>query len=177
MLPVPAITSLSARSGVAGSTLTIYGQNFSATQGSGYVFFQGFDCAPYAQVTSWSASAITVIVPPGEYNGALTVYVVSGAPVNQASNFVSYTLLPSINGVIPSSGPVGSAVSVYGSALVPLSGSPSVTFHGVAAAAPTSSMSCSGDVLSTTIPTGATSGSVVVSGSGLVSNPVPFTVN
>jgi Pro-kumamolisin, activation domain/IPT/TIG domain/Fibronectin type III domain len=57
----PAVSTLSATSGpvAGGTTVTIAGTNFGATQGSGNVFFGNAD----ATVSSWSATSITVTTP------------------------------------------------------------------------------------------------------------------
>ena len=57
----PNITSLSPTTGAAGTSVTITGTNFGATQGSSTVTFNGTAATP----TSWSATSITV---PGAGN-------------------------------------------------------------------------------------------------------------
>jgi hypothetical protein len=172
VLPTPVITSLSVTSGVAGSTLTITGQNFGSTQGAGYVEAT-LVCFP--SVTSWSSTTVNVTMCGGQDSGLESIYV-SAAGV--LSNPVSYTILPSITGLSPSSGPVGTAVFITGSALCPVSGTLSVTFNGVPiTVTPTCANYGGYDGITATVPTGATSGNIVVTGGGLVSNPVPFTVN
>lgn len=55
----PTITSLSAASGPAGSTLTINGYNFGSSQGSSIASLAGIN----APVQSWSDSQIQIVVP------------------------------------------------------------------------------------------------------------------
>jgi YD repeat-containing protein len=71
-LPVrPQINSLSPAMGPAGTTVTIGGTNFGATQGASAVTFNGVAASP----TSWSADTIIVPVPSGATTGAVTVTV------------------------------------------------------------------------------------------------------
>ncbi|MBV9684826.1 MAG: IPT/TIG domain-containing protein, partial [Solirubrobacterales bacterium] len=69
--PTPSITSVSPSSAPAGSTVTLTGQNFGATQGSSYLTLaQGntswgapFDGAKLT-ITNWSDTSITFQLPP-----------------------------------------------------------------------------------------------------------------
>lgn len=57
--PAPNISSLSAASGPANSSLTLNGTNFGASQGAGFVTIGGVS----ASVTSWGDTAVTITVP------------------------------------------------------------------------------------------------------------------
>src|SRR5947199_6802165 len=82
--PSPAsITSLNPTSGVLGTSVTITGANFGATQGTSTVKFNGIAATP----TSWSATSIVVPVPTGATTGNVVV-TVGGV----ASNGVSFTV-------------------------------------------------------------------------------------
>src|SRR5262249_1754246 len=110
--PPPNITSLSPASGPVGTSVTITGTNFGASQGASGVTFNGFG----ATVNSWSDTSIVAIVPgpTSSHSGANTgpvVVTVGGV----ASNSVTFTVIPTINSLTPSSGPIGTAVSVSGS--------------------------------------------------------------
>src|SRR5438045_140725 len=82
--PSPAsITSLNPTSGVLGTSVTITGANFGATQGTSTVKFNGTAATP----TSWSATSIVAPVPAGATTGNVVV-TVGGV----ASNGVSFTV-------------------------------------------------------------------------------------
>jgi hypothetical protein len=66
----PVVTSLSASGGVAGSTITISGQNFSGAAGHLEVFF-GTTASPF--VTVMSDTLLSVVVPNGSGTVAVTV--------------------------------------------------------------------------------------------------------
>jgi hypothetical protein len=95
---------------------------------------------------------------------------------------------PSLSGISPSSGAAGTTVNVTGSGLAGVSGGgihrinsfvAGITFYNdVAAATPTegTGTACVQQVLTTTVPTGATTGNVTAAISGYTSNPVTFTV-
>jgi len=113
-LPPPGITAISPSSGVIGTLATISGANFGATQGSSTVTFNGTIATP----ASWSATSIVMPVPEGTTTGPVIVTV-----GGQGSNAVSYTLsvspppdstAPWIGSLSPSTGSVGTAVTISG---------------------------------------------------------------
>src|SRR5690349_8169934 len=67
----PTITSLNPTSGSVGTSVTISGNYFGATQGSSTVTFNGTAATP----TSWSAATIDVPVPAGATSGYVVVTV------------------------------------------------------------------------------------------------------
>jgi RHS repeat-associated protein len=165
VLQGPSISSLSPTSAVVGASVTINGSNFGATQGSGSVSFNGFA----ATVTSWSATSIVATVPNGATTGNV---VVTANGLN--SNGVSFTVLttPNITSVSPNSATVGTSVTITGLNFGATQGSSTVTFNGVTA----SVSSWSATSIVTAVPTGATTGNVVVKVSGVASNGVLMTV-
>lgn len=80
---------------------------------------------------------------------------------------------PSISGLSPASGAVGTAVTISGNYFGASQGSSTITFNGTAAT-PTSWSNTS---IVAPVPAGATSGYVVVSVGGVASNGVTFTVS
>src|SRR5260370_936280 len=81
--PPASIASLNPTSGAAGTSVTITGTNFGATQGTSTVTFNGIAATP----TSWSAASIVAPVPGGATTGNVAV-TVGGV----ASNGVSFTV-------------------------------------------------------------------------------------
>src|SRR5258707_3570526 len=81
--PPASIASLSPTSGLVGTSVTIAGANFGATQGTSTVKFNGTLAVP----TSWSATSIVAPVPAGATTGNVVV-AVGGV----ASNGVSFTV-------------------------------------------------------------------------------------
>jgi hypothetical protein len=162
--PPPSITSLNPTFGLVGTSVTIAGANFGATQGTSTVTFNGIAATP----TSWATTSITVPVPAGATTGNVMV-TVGGV----ASNGVVFTVTspPSITSLSPTSGPVGSSVFIIGTNFGP-PGNNTVTFNGTAATI----FGLTGTTISVVVPSGATTGNVVVTVSGVVSNGVIFTV-
>jgi len=165
VVPAPSITSLSPSSGPVGASLTISGANFGSTQGSSTVTFNG----TLATVTSWSSTSIVASVPSGATTGAVVVHA-SG--VN--SNGVSFAVLPrpNISGLSPTSGAVGTSVTITGTNFGSTQGTSTVTFNGTSATA----TSWSATSIVATVPSGASTGNVVVTVSGQASSGVSFTV-
>jgi hypothetical protein len=142
--------------------VTITGTNFGSTQGLGTVSFNGTT----ATVSSWSATSIGVTVPSGALTGNVVVFADG---VN--SNGSNFTVLNStITSLSPTSGVVGTAVTITGTNFGSTQGS--VSFNGTAA----NVTSWSATSIGVTVPNGATTGSVVVDISGVNSNGVTFTV-
>jgi len=80
--------------------------------------------------------------------------------------------LPSISSLSATSAPVGTSITISGAFFGSTQGSSTVTFGGVTA----SPTSWSASSIAVPVPSGATSGNIVVTVSGLPSNPVWFTV-
>jgi hypothetical protein len=120
-----------------------------------------------ATPTNWSATSITVPVPAGAITGNVVVTV-----GGQASNGVAFTVTipaPSITNLSPTSGPVGTSVTITGTNL---GTSGTVTFNNTTAA----TTSWTATSITAKVPTGATTGNVVVTTGGLSSNGFTFTV-
>src|SRR6266576_236566 len=143
VVPTPSITNLSATSGAVGTQVTITGTNFGASQGTSTVTFNGTAATP----TSWSATSVAVPVPSGATTGNVVVSV-SGI----SSNGISFTVLPGISGLSPTTGAVGAAVTITGTNFGSSQGSSTVTFNG----APTTPTSWSSFAIGAPVPSGAT---------------------
>ena len=162
----PTLSGLSPASGAVGTSVSISGSNFGASQGTSTVSFDGTTASPI----NWSASSIVVPVPTGATTGNVVV-TVGGT----SSNGSLFTVIqaPSISGLSPSSGGVGTSVTISGSNFGASQGTSSVRFNGVNATP--SSWSATSIVVP--VPTGATTGSVVVTVGGASSNGSLFTVS
>jgi len=173
--PPPSITSLSPTSGMVGDSVTITGANFGSSQGSNavrlYYTLGRVTVSNPASVTSWNATTIVVTVPirtSGSGNPTVKV-LVDGI----ASNGVNFTLLlPTIASLSPTSGPVGTSVTITGSNFRSTQGSSTVTFNGTLA----SPTNWSATSIVVPVPLGATTGAVVVTVNGQAGNGVTFTV-
>ncbi|HEY6971188.1 MAG TPA: IPT/TIG domain-containing protein [Candidatus Angelobacter sp.] len=166
LIPPPAISSLVPNSGVVGSSVTINGLNLGPSQGNGFVKFNGTT----ATVSSWSSTQIVVTVPAGATTGNVVVTTAGGV----SSNPVAFTVIPppSITSLTPSSGIIGSSVTIAGANFGTTQGTSTVTFNGVAAAV----SSWSSTSITATVPAAATTGNVVVTVSGQSSSGVLFKV-
>src|SRR5207253_533974 len=163
----PSITSLSQTSGAVGMSITITGTNFGATQGSSTVTFNGTSAGA---ASSWSATSTTVTVPTGATTGNVVVTV-----GGQASNGSPFTVVPppSITSLSQTSGAVGVSITITGTNFGSTQGSSTVTFNGTSAGA---ASAWSATSITVTVPTGATTGNVVVTVLGAASNGIGFTV-
>ena len=168
VIPTPNITSLSPTSGPISTSVTIAGTNFGGSQGQSTVTFNAI---PAGTATSWSATSVVIPVPNGATTGNVVV-TVSGV----SSNGVLFTVTspgPSISSLSLTQGPVGATLTVNGSNFGTTQGGSTVTFNGVTA---TATSNWSATSFNVTVPAGATTGNVVVTVNGALSNGVPFTV-
>lgn len=169
---VPGINSISPTFGPVGTSVTISGTSFGATQGSSTIDFCG------GQPTSWSDTAIVVPVvdSTGSCTPTVTLYTTGGPNTSWGgSNQSLYFDLspPVITGLSPTSGQVGTFLSISGSNFGSGNTYGTVTVNGL----PATVEYWTPSVVAVLVPDGATSGNVVVTSShGVSSNAVPFTV-
>ena len=162
----PTINKLKPGSGAVGTVVKIKGSHFGVSQGESRVTFNGVSAAP----VSWSDTKIKAPVPVGAATGAVVV-TVNG----QASSGVEFTVggpAPVIGKLKPKSGYVGTVVKIKGSHFGVSQGDSTVTFNGVSA----EPVSWSDTKIKAAVPSGASTGPVVVTVNGQASSEVEFTV-
>jgi len=181
----PSIVSLSPDSGGEGQYVTISGINFGS--GTGVVWFEDpasgervlADTESFPDACSdnyWSEQEITVIVPEGL--GDLGDYSVVVVALGQESNSQVFTLndaapTPGLCAIEPPNALAGESVTLYGDNFGDPEGT--VTFS---SALSSDVQEWADDAITTTVPVGAITGSVVAGNQdGLLSNPVNFEVS
>jgi IPT/TIG domain len=164
----PLVQTLSPSSGPVGTSVTINGVSFGATQGTSTVTFDG---TPASSITSWSDTQIVATVPTTVQTGPVVVTVNS---VASNSNVIFTAFNPVIENVTPSAGQVYGQVTLNGYGFGPSQGSGgSVQFNGVNA---NSIVSWSDTSIVAYVPLNATSGPLTVTMNGVTSNQAQFTV-
>src|SRR6266699_3611919 len=161
----PTISGASPNSGAVGTLVTITGSGFGPTQGTTTITFNGTTGVP----RSWTNTTIQVPVPWGASSGSIIV-TVSGF---FASNNFAFTVIPSLSGLSPAFGPVGTSVTVSGQLFGTSQGTSTVTFNGVAGVPTT----WGANTIIAPVPAGATSGPVVVTVGGAATNSITFAVS
>jgi hypothetical protein len=156
--PVPTITSLSPGSGPISTSVTITGTNFT---GATAVAFNG----TAATFVVNNATTITATVPAAATTGTVTVT----GPGGTATSPGNFTVTPAISSLNPTSGPVGTSVTITGTTFT---GATAVSFNGTAAAFTVVNSTS----ITTSVPAGATTGNVTVTTPSGTSNGVAFTV-
>lgn len=157
---------LSVTSGPVGTPVTITGANFGSMQGASVVKFN----STMATATSWNDTTILTSVPSGATSGSVTVTV-----GGQTSNGVAFTVTvpaPSIASLSVTSGAVGTPVTITGANFGSMQGGSVVKFNSTTATA----TSWNDTTIMTSVPSGATTGSVKVTVGGQTSNGVNFAV-
>jgi len=144
----PTIAGFSPTSGVVGASVTITGTNFTGATG---VKFNGTT----ATFSVMDASHIAATVPSGATTGAISV-TTAGGTATSASSFTVTAAAPTIASFSPTSGPVGTSVTITGSNFIGTSG---VKFSGTTAAFGVADASH----IIATVPNGAATGPISVS--------------
>ncbi len=165
--PIPTITSFTPSSGPIGTSITITGTNFDLIPTNNDVKFNG----TAAVVTVSTATSITTSVPVGTIAGTITVKV----GCNTATSSGSFTVTPplTITSFSPTSGPIGTTVTITGTNF---SATPSnnIVFFGGTKATVTAATTTQ---LTVTVPTGATYQPISVLVAGLTAySSSPFVV-
>ncbi|MFM8303255.1 MAG: IPT/TIG domain-containing protein [Actinomycetota bacterium] len=168
----PAVTGFSPTSGPVGTTVTITGSNFAGATG---VKFNGVS----ATFSVSSATQIVATVPTGATTGKISVTTPSGTASSASSYTVSATTsttagsgtaLPTISKYTPSSGPVGTKVTLTGTNFT---GTTSVRIGTVAMAFTV----VSATQITATVPSGSTTGRLsVTNASGTATTAGTFSV-
>ena len=163
----PVITNIQPDPAAVGTSVTITGVNFGATQGGSTVTFNGTTASP----TGWSATSIIVPVPAGASTGSVVVTV--GGQTSNGYLFTVSPPAPNITNIQPNPAAVGTSVTITGTNFGATQGGSTVTFNGTTAS-PTSWGATS---ISALVPVGATTGNVVVTVGGQASTGYLFTVS
>ncbi|HEV7608566.1 MAG TPA: cellulase family glycosylhydrolase [Steroidobacteraceae bacterium] len=165
----PAISGVNPASGAVGSSVTLSGSNFGTSQGTSSVRFG----TTVATVTSWSAAQIVATVP-NVASGAQSVTVTVNGISSNAGTFTVATQqqAPAITSLNPTSGTVGSTVTINGSNFGASQSTSTVRFGSTNATV----TSWSNTQVSATVP--GVSGTVAVTllVGGLASNAASFAV-
>ncbi|MGC1107468.1 MAG: SBBP repeat-containing protein [Candidatus Acidiferrales bacterium] len=160
----PTVTSVTPTSGTAGTSVTIAGSGFGATQGNGQVQLGTMT----GVVTSWSDTQVVATVATGAASGSAQI-LQNGV----WSNTLPFSINgPQITGVSPSSGSAGTAVTVTGSGFGAAQGNGIVwigSTNGVV-------VSWSDSQVVANVASGALSGVVYIQQNGVSSNSYAFTV-
>ena len=160
--PPPSVSSFSPTSGPVGTVVTINGANFT---GATSVKFNLTEAPGFTVV---SASQIRATVPTGASTGKISVTTPNGLG-QSAGNFT--VTIPSITSFSPTSGPIGTVVTINGTNFT---GATSVKFH--LTEAPGFTVVSSSQIRAT-VPAGAITGKIsVTTPSGTGQSPGNFSV-
>lgn len=164
----PTITNISPSEGPTGTSVTITGANFGSSRGSSSLTFNG---TVATSISTWASTSIVATVPTGATTGDVIV-IVSGARNTDGHTFTvtsSGSGSPFISSLSPSQGAVGTSVLIIGTSF---GSSGVVKFNGVTAS--TSNWTSTG--ITAAVPSGATTGDVIVTVSNVQSNAMDFDV-
>jgi hypothetical protein len=151
--PAPSISSFTPANGPANTEVTILGSNFI---GSANVAFNG---TPASVVTVDSETQLRANAPAGATTGKISVATAGGTAVS-SDDFTVMVLPPSISGFTPTSGAVGSEVTITGA---DLNGATAINFNNTVA--PTFTVD-SATQIRANVPSGATTGKISVTTAG-----------
>jgi len=164
--PPPEIVSFTPTTGNEGSTVVITGRNFSETKADNAVKFNGI----LATVSQASKTELTVTVPEEATTGKISV-TVDDKTATSATDFTVNPLAPTITGLTPDKGDIGTMVEVYGTGF---KAGAKVFFRTTEA---TEVAVVSKTKITAKVPTGATTGKVRVVNNGFEAlSPLDFYV-
>ncbi len=162
----PNITSITPTTAYSGDSITINGTGFGTTQGSGSVWL-GTKTA--GSIVSWSDTQVVAVVASGSKTGTAQVFQ-NGVWSNTAALTV---ITPVVTSITPTSGPVGTQVTINGTGFRTAQGSGNVWIGSKLAG---SIVSWSDTQVVATVATGSTTGATQVLQGGVWSNTITFTV-
>ncbi len=163
----PHVTSFTPTCGPVGTNVDVNGNNF---QGATHVTFNGVEASFIVQ----SEHLIKTTVPTGATTGKIGVVSPQGSDTSSTDFTVSSSCAPTptISSFSPTSGPVGTSVTINGANLT---GATAVTFGGVSA--PTFSVNGTGTRITAIVPSGAVTGKITVTTpGGTATSATNFTV-
>lgn len=169
LLRGPAIDKVTPKAAPVGTSVTITGQNFSATKSENTVTFNGTE----ATISSASQTKLEVTVPQGATTGVIKV-AVNGQTATGPTFTVTDKPVPQvkISSISPKQGPVGTTVTITGENFSSTKSESTVTFNGTKA----NLKSASKTKLVVTVPQGATDGPVQVQTNGQTATGPSFNV-
>jgi RHS repeat-associated protein len=178
-IPRPIITGFSPSRGAVASVVTISGAALKPTASNPTVTFAGpNETRLQASLQSATDTEIKAIVPAGAASGRIRVQTEGGA-ADSATSFTVIVASPVITGFTPSSGQVGSTVTLNGTNLRAETGATVVTFAGsgtsrlqalLTSVTPTS--------VQAVVPNGAMTGTITLTNAqGSATSATPFTVD
>jgi hypothetical protein len=147
----PTISSFTPTSGIAGTSVTINGANFT---GATAVKFNITNAASFS--VNAAGTQITAVVAAGTTTGPISVTTPSGT----ATTTTNFGITPTVTSFTPTSGPVGTQVVITG---VNFTGATGVAFGGTPAASFTVN---SNTQITATVAAGTTNGPVTVTNTG-----------
>ncbi|MBN4054827.1 IPT/TIG domain-containing protein, partial [Nitrospira defluvii] len=151
----PTITGFSPTQGPPGTVVVITGEHFDETDPTRNSVFFFNNVA--ATVTAASAISLSVTVPAGAATGPITVATSSGSATS-TQNFIVGSPGPTLTSITPTTGKVGTPVTVIGSNFDPVASDNQVAFNGKGAIISSATIT----QITTTVPQGATTGPVTV---------------
>ena len=155
----PQVVATSPLAGPVGTQVQISGSGFGTTQGSSTVAFNSAS----ATVMTWSDTLITANVPSAAVTGPVKVTV---AGVDSNVNVYFNVPPPAVSSISPTSGIVGTQVTINGSGFQTTKGSSTVNFGGTLG----SVVSWSDSQIVATVPASASTGPVLVTVNRVGSN-------
>ena len=164
MFKVTRLFSITPTKATTGTTLTITGEGWGATQNSNKLTFSGNKTA---NVTSWSEDRISITVPQGAITGNLTASI-------QGINFpLASITIASVYQASPTKAIAGDIISITGTGFGSAQNNNQIAINGVSAQV----QEWSENLIKAKIASGTRPGNLIININGLETNPVQITVS
>lgn len=166
----PIINGVSPNSAPAGSSVTVTGVRFGASQGSSVLKFGTYTTTP----TSWADTQIVTVLPSGMPPGNYYPDAIVGGLDTFTSSPFTVTSAPVLSSISPATGGIGATVTLTGSAFGNSQGQSTVRFNGIVATITNWGPS----TITARVPAGLNPGTATITVNGNLgsSNGVQFTV-
>ena len=165
--PTPVVNSISPTAAGVGQTVKISGNSFGTNEGA--VSIGG---AAVTTISKWIDTEIDVVVPSNAVSGDVIVTVNGNASATSSTTKFTLYPAPSITSLSETVMSIGDSVTITGVNYGSPQGTSKVTFDGVEATV----SSWSDTQIVATVPTGATSGDVVVTVNSVASSGYAYTL-
>ena len=162
----PNITSITPTTAYAGDSITINGTGFGTTQGAGNVWLGTKNAG---SIVSWSDTQVVAVIASGSKTGTAQVLQNGVWSNTQALTVIT----PVVTSISPTSGPVGTQVTINGTGFRTSQGSGNAWIGSKLAG---SIVSWSDTQVVATVASGSTTGATQVLQGGVWSNTITFTV-
>ncbi len=165
IISIPTISEVSPTSGAEGDIITITGTKFSDIIDNNSIVINGI----VATITEATETSITTSIPIGSTAGSGDITVTIAG---QTATFSGFDIVPVITAIDPLTGEEGDTITITGTSFSTTAADNIIDFNGTPAVV----TMATGTSITTTVPTGATTGAIGIMVNGQTATGPDFTI-